>query len=249
MSQSSSSPAMAGQEILQELERVALERLRREADATVAKRVVAVKRFQQARFTHTYSDVLASPRFGAAARFFLEELYGPQDFTERDAQFKRVVPTLVRLFPGDIVSTVTALTQLHALSEELDGAMAASLVEWRADEKLASIDYARAWQTVGRRDDRKRQVELVQTIGAALDRYTRTPMLSTSLKMMRGPARVAGLGSLQQFLETGFATFKSMRGAQEFLDLIGQREGVLIDALFDPTPLAPGRHPALVQLP
>jgi len=240
----------ASSEILQELERVEQERRRRAANASLVARVHGVKLYQQARFRHSYADMLASPRFGAAARFFLEELYGPQDFTERDAQFARVVPTLVRLFPGEIVATVNSLTRLHAISEELDGAMAACLSKLDAGVAPGSVQYAEAWQRVGRPADREAQVALVQEIGAALDRYTRMPMLSASLKMMRSPARVAGLGSLQRFLEAGFDTFKAMRGADEFLQLIGVRERALIAALFDTSvPLAPGRHPALVQLP
>ena len=46
----------------------------------------------------------------------LDELYGPQDFSDRDAQFARVVPALVRLFPQELVETVAVLARLHALS-------------------------------------------------------------------------------------------------------------------------------------
>ena len=87
------------------------------------------------------------------------------------------------------------------------------------------------------------------SIGRALDRYTRVPMLAASLRMMRGPANAAGLGSLQQFLETGFDTFKAMRGAEEFLATVGMRERELIGSLFSAHPPAGDRHPALVQLP
>ncbi len=59
-----------------------------------------------------------------AARFFLDDLYGPEDFTRRDEQFARVVPGLVRLFPQEIVGTVISLGELHALSEQFDTAMA-----------------------------------------------------------------------------------------------------------------------------
>ena len=39
-------------------------------------------------------------------------------------------------------------------------------------------------------------------------------MLRNSLRLMRGPAQVAGLGDLQAFLESGFETFRAMRGAR-----------------------------------
>ena len=74
--------------------------------------------------------------------------------------------------------------------------------------------YAAAWRTVGRPADRERQIELMMAVGSALDRYTRNPLLRTSLRLMRGPAAAAGLGALQGFLERGFDTFRDMRGAQ-----------------------------------
>ena len=71
-------------------------------------RPCALKAYQQQRFSRTYADLLASSRYAAASRFFLDELYGPQDFSDRDAQFARVVPALVRLFPQELVETVAA---------------------------------------------------------------------------------------------------------------------------------------------
>ena len=85
------------------LHTVALLRAQRQADPVLAERVRAVKTYQARRFEHTYSDLLASPRYRGAARFFLEELYGPQEFADRDTQFARVVPALVRIFPQEVV--------------------------------------------------------------------------------------------------------------------------------------------------
>jgi hypothetical protein len=202
--------------ILTSLRVVEQERNRRAEDPGLAARVHAVKAYQEARFRHTYADLLVHPRYGAAARFFLEELYGPQDFTRRDAQFARVVPALVRLFTHEVVETVAALGALHALSETLDGAMGSALTDGFVD----ATRYTAAWQTVGRREDRRAQIELTLTVGRSLDRYTSVPMLALSLKMMRGAARAAGLSELQTFLEKGFDTFKAMRGAGEFLKLV-----------------------------
>jgi hypothetical protein len=231
--------------ILASLESVAREREQRARSPALAAQVVRLKNYQQQRFARSYADLLASPRYGAAARFFLDDLYGPRDFSERDAQFARIVPALVRLFPRDIVGTVGELAALHALSERLDSAMARSI----SDDWVDAPNYLAAWQAVGEAPAREAQVQHVLSIGRALDRYTRVPMLAASLRMMRGPAQAAGLRSLQQFLETGFDTFKAMRGAEEFLATFGTRERELMSSLFSAHPATGDRHPALVQLP
>jgi hypothetical protein len=216
------------EQILRGLREVAAERARRAADPALARDVTAIKHFQHSRFERTYADLGANPRYAAATAFFLEDLYGPSDFSRRDAQFARVVPALVRLFPDELVGTVAELSDLHALSEQLDSAMGAVL----DGQVLDGARYGELWRRVGQRDSRYRQISLMLAVGKALDRYTRNPLLRTSLRLMRKPAVAAGLGELQSFLEKGFDTFAAMRGAAEFLALIERRERALADALF-----------------
>lgn len=186
----------------------------------------AVKRFQAQRFAGTYSDLLKSPAFSAAARFFLDELYSDKDYTLRDAQFARIASALQTFFPVQVVATAVALARLHALTEELDQEMA---LAWLGQPGLSDeLRYMHAWKVVGRREDRARQLSDVLQVGEELDRLTRKPGLRMMLRMMRKPAEVAGLGALQSFLESGFDTFAEMarKGsrAREFLDTIRQRE-------------------------
>jgi hypothetical protein len=217
-----------GQKILAFLNEVATERQHQAKDPVLAQRVRAVKAYQHARFAATYADMLSDVRFGPATRFFLDDLYGPHDFTARDGQFARIVPALVRLFPAEIVRTVAALSELHALSEQLDGQMAQALPETTFDES----GYALAWRSVGQPAAREQQIQLMLQVGHALDKLTQKPLLRHSLRLMRGPASAAGLGALQQFLERGFDTFRGMQGAQYLLDTIAGRERSLAAQLF-----------------
>jgi len=227
--------------ILAGLAEVERERARRAADPALARRVSALKHVQQQRLRDTYADLLASARYRQAAEFFLEELYGPEDFVQRDAQFARVVPAIVRLFPNEVVATVQALAQLHALSERLDTAMALALAApsepseagaAAADTAPDAEAYGRAWRAVGQPAERERQIVLLLQVGQSLDRHTRSRLLRASLHMMRGPARAAGLEALQHFLETGFDAFGAMGGAKEFLQTIAERERALAARLF-----------------
>jgi hypothetical protein len=217
------------QAILEQLSLVAAQRDLRLVEPALAAAVAKVKQYQQRRFVHTYGDLLASERYAGAARFFLDELYGPHDFSGRDAQFARVVPALVRLFPQEIVDTVHALARLHALSERLDTSMGGLL----AEHEINAPAYIRAWQGTGQMQAREQQIALTLEIGASLDHLTRKPLLRQSLHLMRGPARAAGLAELQRFLELGFDSFRAMRGAGEFLGIVGDRERALARALFD----------------
>ena len=231
-----------GLAIIEHLNQVAAERQARALDPALSQHVTAVKAYQHARFERSYADLLRHPRYTAAARFFLEELYGPNDFTRRDTQFARVVPGLVRLFPHELVGTVRTLGELHALSERLDTKMA-RLMEVLP---ITPAAYAAAWKAASPESDRYRQIDLMVAVARALDRYVRNPVLRHSLRLMRGPARLAGLGELQTFLESGFDTFRGMRGADEFLATVTSRERNLAAVLFgeDAVAQAPDLPPA-----
>jgi hypothetical protein len=219
---------LSAESLLKELRAVDAERARRAADPALEARVQALKTWQQRRFATTYADLLANPRYEAATRFFLHELYGPDDYRQRDAQFARVIPTLTRLFPEEVVDTVAKLARLHALSERLDTRMADHLLS----TDITAAEYGIAWRACGEPAARQRQIDLTMAVGESLDKLTRKPLLRQTLRLMRGPAQMAGLGALQAFLESGFDTFRAMRGAAEFLATVKQREEALAAELF-----------------
>ena len=214
--------------ILQYLGAVRLERAARAGDAQLAERVLQVKRYQRDRFARTYADLLAHPRYAGASKFFLDDLYGPSDFTQRDDQFERIVPAIVRLFPSEVVKTVESLTALHALSERFDSEMARHIDVL----SLTTDAYVNAWQRTGKPNGRQRQIDLMLDVGRALDVYTHRPLMRHSLSAMRVPARAAGLSSLHSFLQAGFDTFRAMHGADEFLMQIAKREQAMVGSLF-----------------
>lgn len=205
------------------------------ADPALSVAVKAIKRFQAGRFQATYADLLNSPRYKTATRFFLYELYGDKDYAERDQQFARIASTISKLFPQAVVNTAAALAEVHSLTESLDHLMAQ---QWPVSDKGGTwgdkcAHYIRCWRQVGDTAARHKQLDVVLLLGEELNLLTRKPGLRTLLRMMRGPATAAGLSSLQGFLEAGFDAFAGMHGTDDFLTTLRLRETTLIRALFD----------------
>jgi hypothetical protein len=221
------SPEQA-QGILANLQAVEHERTLRAAEPELGRRARAVRIWQAERLRSTHADLLQAEDTRAAAGFFLEQLYGAEDFVERDAQFARIVPAIVRLFSAEVCGTVARLAELHALSERLDTDMARALENERLDADL----YRVAWRAVGQPQAREQQTRLAHDIGLSLVRYTRHPKLGMALRLMRMPARASGLQALQRFLETGFETFGRLPDPQGFVLTICQREREHVAALF-----------------
>ena len=191
-----------------------------------------LKEWQAARLAGTYADLLASPRHRPAAEFFLSDLYGPKDFRSRDEELARVVPIMVRVLPARALMTLLEAVKMDALSESLDTAMVVALRKIGKSEAIDWPAYVTAYRACGRRKDRELQITLVDRIGKTLDRLTRMPLIHFSLKLMSGPAHLAGLGDLHSFLQRGFDAFSFMKGADEVLAIVTERETTLMKEWF-----------------
>lgn len=202
-------------------------------DATISR--LRLRSWQATRLARTYADLLQSERFGAAAEFFLSDLYGPKDFSARDADIVRLVPLMARTLPLSALQTISRALELDALSENLDAKVAAELCHLGV-LTIDGANYAAAYRSAGERPLRERQIALIEEIGRALERLTRKPLVRGALRAMRKPAQLAGMATLQEFLERGFNAFQMMGNADEFLQTVCGRETQLLVDLFSGEP-------------
>ena len=191
-----------------------------------------LKEWQAARLARSYSDLLASTRYKPAAEFFLSDLYGPKDFRTRDEELARVVPLMVRILPAKALLTLLEAVKMDTLSESLDSAMVLVLRKAGRSRDIDGPAYIAAYRACGRTKDRELQIALIDTIGKTLDRLTRMSLIRVSLTLMNGPAHLAGLGALHSFLQRGFDAFSDMKGADEFLAIVTERETALMKEMF-----------------
>ena len=179
----------------------------------------------------THQDLLDSRRFHDAAEYFLTDLYGPKDLSRHIEEVRQIVPLMTRVLPDSGLATVAHAMELNALSESLDGAMVEALGGRTAN--ITAEAYAEAYRAIDRVRDRERQIDLIALLGEALDKLTHLRFIGMTLKVMRKPARLAGLGELQAFLERGYSAFGAMRGgAGDFVSTIVARERSIARALF-----------------
>lgn len=191
-------------------------------------RLAELKAWQSQRLAESYADISSQPRYRSATAFFLDDLYGPKDFSGRDQEMMRILPTMSRILPASAVETAALAIELEALSEDLDQRLAKALPAG----PITDASYANAYRDSSSREERERQIALIDAVGHRLDSLVRKPLVFSTLKLMRQPARVAGLSDLQDFLERGFASFREMKGADGFLALLRSRETEILNRLF-----------------
>jgi hypothetical protein len=205
----------------------ALERLqraqRRADDPALAPRLAALQAWQARRLAVEYADQRSLARRRDAVAFFLDEVYGARDYSARDAQFARAIHRLRAMLPLTALQALRDAVELQALTIELDVAVAERLAV--GDAPLGATTYAAAYRDADRQVDRRRQIELAVSIGRRLEHLTAHPAIELMLRVAATPARLAGYGALQAFIERGYAAFRQLGPETDaFLTAIGERE-------------------------
>lgn len=198
-----------------------------------------LRRWQAQRLEGSFQGFLQDPQRRPAAHFFLTDVYGDHDFSRRDADIARVMPMMRRLLPAVLLETVADGIELGALTHAFDLRMAEQLQSLAPRRKRLDGDlYAAAYRAVGLPRLRARQIDLIRQVGADLAEALRKPGIVALLKLSRGPAKAAGLGELQGFLERGVDAFTRLGEVDRFLDEIEHSERELAGRLFagDPDP-------------
>ena len=189
-------------------------------DAALHARLEELQKWQSQRLLRSHADLRANPRYRLAVEFFFNELYAAGDPRARDRDVMRVQRVMEKLLPREALTALCLAIELEILSQELD----ADVVRKLPPGPITVDSYAEAYRRAGRRSDRERQIELLGIIGHYLDGVVRKPIIRGLVRVARRPAHAAGFGALQEFLERGLDAFENMRGADEFLANIRDRE-------------------------
>ena len=235
--------------LAEQLERSRLARLRQYNEQGLRPECRMLAAWQARRLRHTYRDLLEISRYRKAVEFFLTDLYGDKDFSARDEGVERVYPIMSRVMPGPALHTISIGIELHAISQELDLDMVAVLWgEMGLDNGLHAEAYAEAYRRCGNVDARRRQISIVREVGESLDSVVFKPFIYNAVKLGRGPAKMAGLLPLHDFIQRGFIAFRAMKGSAEFIDAVITRETAIMESILAGEPAsswAPPGDPSL----
>lgn len=186
--------------------------------------------WQRQRLATSYKALISQERYRAAGDFFLVELYGGLHFRERDQEMERVLPIMVRMLRDDMLLALAEAFELQSLSLTLDMEMTAFLKKFGWKE-LNADRYGALYRACGHEQERKAQIELIRRLGLELNELVHHRLVLWLIRTVRGPARAAGFGLLQSFLEGGLNAFRVMGDGTEFIDTIWRKESEVMQRL------------------
>jgi len=189
-----------------------------------------LQEWQRQRLATSYKALISQQRYRAAGDFFLVELYGGLHFRERDQEMERVLPIMVRMLRDDMLLALAEAFELQSLSLSLDMEMTAFLTKFGWKE-LNTERYGALYRACGHGPERKTQIELIRRLGLELNELVHHRLVLWLIRTVRGPARAAGFGLLQSFLEGGLNAFRVMGDGTEFIETIWRKESEVMQRL------------------
>lgn len=191
-----------------------------------------LQNWQAERMRKTHQNLLEDDKYRVATEFFLEDIYGGIDLTHLANEAERALNAALRILPEKVMVTATYALELNALSAELDERLTEFLFLEMGVSDISMAAYTEAFRESATLEERQRQVELAKHLAVGLDKYVRSRMIYATFKLVKAPARKAGISNLYDFMGKGFEAMRPMGSASAVIHRIVDREAELIDAIF-----------------
>ncbi len=172
-----------------------------------------------------FSDLYAQQGYAAAIDFTMSDLAGV-GVSRRDHDLERVAPIITRMLPTHALETLASAAEMNARVLKVNiGICRCLLVDSALPDVITERAYFVACRQASSLEECAELVHLVTGLGHTLKSLIEVPMIGMLLRTMRAPAHAAGFGALQEFLETGYWTFREIPDIDHFL---GEIEGRMI---------------------
>ena len=192
----------------------------------------ALQEFQAMRLESTYADLKQDPEYREFGRFFFEEIYGPEDFSFRDASIRKLHGALKGKVHKGVVAAVDRVLEFQELSEDLDDRMTAEMIETGAGPELTMDQYREIYRSLDNYNQRLYQIDLAMDVTRDFFRLSRKWIVGISLKTARSAAHLMGLGRIMDFVHQGYTALQTISEIEPFIGTVRRRERAFNDEIF-----------------
>ncbi|TCB82178.1 FFLEELY motif protein [Acinetobacter sp. ANC 4173] len=190
-------------------------------NAELFQRLQDVQMWQKHRMQRTHQQHFSVKNNQLMAQYFLNRLYGGPDFDALSKQIARMmkyVHKAEKLIPDNAIKTGTAGVELAILAVQLDEQVALQLLaDYAPNTPLTDEMMRLSYLKLDQGQPRLHQLELLDQLGASLDKYMRSFMVYTAFKMCKGVAYKHHFDVMYEFMQDGFLAMKPLKSAEQFV--------------------------------
>lgn len=206
------------------------------------RRLQDVQLWQKQRMQHTHAQQFAEKQNVLMSEYFLNRLYGGPDFdalAEQIARLTRYAHKAEKLIPDNAVKTGTHAIELAIFAVQLDEQVAQQLLEdYHPTEALNDEIMRVTYLKLDQGSARLKQLDMLDQLGAHLDKYMHSFIVQTAFKMCKGTAEKYRFDVMYEFMQEGFQAMKPLKSAEKFVRDFTTMERSIIERVHagDPNP-------------
>lgn len=185
---------------------------------------IRLQTLQSGRLRQTHGDLAQNPRYSALAEFFFQDIYGPQEFHERDARFRQLYSKLVTIVGERPLALMREAIELVELTEVLDDYLLDVLILHGKARTLTLEDYEWAYRVCDNYQARVEQIERTGATLRAVGELGRLPLIDWQLNALRLPANRLGWTPTLDFLIRGYKALRRAGDIEPFIATLETRE-------------------------
>ncbi len=198
----------------------------------LAQRLSEVQAWQKKRMQRTHATHFSKKNHQLMANYFLNRLYGADDFDEMAKQIQSLIKhihKIEKMIPENAFQTGKAGLVLAVYAVQLDEQVAAQLLqdypaEQTIDDEMMRLSYLKLNQATAR----LQQLSMIEQLGLGLDQYLNSFMVQTAFKMCKNLAYKHNYNLSYDFVNEGFLAIKPLKSAENFVSTFTQIERELV---------------------
>lgn len=199
---------------------------------TVKQFRIALQIFQSNRLRRDYRDLSEIEQYEPVGEFFFGEMYGPRDYSRRDADARRL-QNLLHILPGVHLRDVEQVLSLLDLTNRLDEGLARLMLDSGVHTDFDEATYDHYYRVADNYDQRLEQLELVRGSLYNVFRLSRYHLLGVALHRSGMLARLAGFEVGHEFLRKAYDALQGVSSIDLFAETIYSRELARLNDIYE----------------
>lgn len=202
-------------------------------DPILNQRLHDAQNWLKERILNTHQELFNQPENQLMAKYFINRLYGGPDFDDLAKQIERLLKyahKAEKILPENAIRTGLKSVGLAVLAMQLDEQVATQLLkDYPAEQKIDDEMMRLTLIKLDQEKERLQQLDLLDELGSALDKYMRSFIMHTAFKMCKGTAAKYHFELMYDFIGEGFVAMKPLRSAAIFIKSFTAQERQIVE--------------------
>lgn len=202
-------------------------------DPILNQRLHDAQNWLKERILNTHQELFNQPENQLMAKYFINRLYGGPDFDDLAKQIERLLKyahKAEKILPENAIRTGLKSVGLAVLAMQLDEQVAKQLLkDYPAEQKIDDEMMRLTLIKLDQEKERLQQLDLLDELGSALDKYMRSFIMHTAFKMCKGTAAKYHFELMYDFIGEGFVAMKPLKSAAIFIKSFTAQERQIIE--------------------